>query len=31
MEVIPDYLVDPAHLDDEPELVAVWLLDGEDG
>ncbi len=29
MEVIPDYLVDLAHVDDEPQLVAVLLLDGE--
>ncbi len=30
MEVIPDYLVDFAHVYDEPQFIALWLLDSED-
>ncbi len=31
MEVIPDDRVDHPHVDDEPKLLAVWFVDGEDG
>ncbi len=30
MEVFPDYLVDFAHVDDEPQFITVRLVDGED-